>query len=709
MKMIASLDPTTCELMFDAVPAHVVVLSGEDLEITYTNASFRNAAGTEDILGHNFGDFMSRVLNTEDMGVFAEVYATGKGVDIPNFEVQLITPLNESIQLFYRLTVQPLGPKAIVCFAYDVTDHVAESKRADENERHLSFAMKIGQSVGIFEWDVSRDAVVVDKQFLNVFGLPAELSHAPLPLVQFIQAIHEDDRDRVAAAISKTVETGCEYEEQFRVSGADNASRYVLAKGECQRTAFGTPGRFTGVVFDISRQYRDEVALRESEARLRSVMNSLDKGYCIAEMIRDPEGKPIDYRYIEINPRFEEMTGLKDATGHRMLDLVPNLEEKWARIYGRVAYEGETVHFEDYSEAMGRWFSCFATPVQPYGRFAVVFKDTTEERAIQDALLKSEAEFRTITEAMPHLVFRANIMGELDFCSPSLYEFTGLSPKDGDIGGGFAQAIHAEDFQEAVSLWSRSLKSGEAYDHEFRLRHHSGEYRWVLTRTRAVHDKDGNVLQWLGTCTDIHELKLAQEEKQLMLGEMNHRVKNSLAMVHAMVSQTLRQADNIQDASNAIQSRISMMARAHDRLVSSNWLDAHITEVVEAAIDPHRSKAHNFVISGPDLRIGSKQSLALTMALHELATNATKYGALHTPEGTVEITWDIRNIDGQDIFSFSWTEVGGPLVEKPTRKGFGSRMIEQAVAVYFNGEAELEFAPEGLKYNLRADANGVAA
>jgi two-component sensor histidine kinase len=241
------------------------------------------------------------------------------------------------------------------------------------------------------------------------------------------------------------------------------------------------------------------------------------------------------------------------------------------------------------------------------------------------------------------------------------------------------------------------------------LRHHSGEYRWVLTRTRAVHDKDGNVIQWLGTCTDIHELKLAQEEKQLMLGEMNHRVKNSLAMVHAMVSQTLRQADNIQDASAAIQSRISMMARAHDRLVSSNWLDAHISEVVEAAIDPHRSKTHNFVISGPDLRIGSKKSLALTMALHELATNATKYGALNSSEGTVQITWDIQDVDGQDVFSFKWEEVGGPAVEKPTRKGFGSRMIEQAVAVYFNGEAELEFASEGLKYTLRAAANGVTA
>ena len=300
-------------------------------------------------------------------------------------------------------------------------------------------------------------------------------------------------------------------------------------------------------------------------------------------------------------------------------------------------------------------------------------------------------------------------MGELDFCSPSLYEFTGLSPKDGDIGGGFAKAIHAEDFQEAVARWSRSLKSGEAYDHEFRLRHHSGEYRWVLTRTRAVYDKDGNVLQWLGTCTDIHELKLAQEEKQLMLGEMNHRVKNSLAMVHAMVSQTLRQADNIQDASASIQSRISMMARAHDRLVSSNWLDANISEVVEAAIGPHRSNTHNFVISGPDLRIGSKQSLALTMALHELATNATKYGALHTPDGTVEITWGIQSDAEKEIFSFNWKEIGGPVVEKPTRRGFGSRMIEQAVAVYFNGTAELVFAPEGLNYTLSAAADGVSA
>ena len=195
-----------------------------------------------------------------------------------------------------------------------------------------------------------------------------------------------------------------------------------------------------------------------------------------------------------------------------------------------------------------------------------------------------------------------------------------------------------------------------------------------------------------------------------MLGEMNHRVKNTLAMVNVMVSQTLRQSENLKDAQVAIQSRIGMMAQAHDRLIKAAWAQTRILEVIEAALAPHRTGEGRFAIEGPDVPIGSKQALALTMALHELSTNATKYGALSGDgdDGKIAVQWKVAQAsDGAEVFHLSWTESGGPLVTPPSRKGFGSRMIEQALAGYFNGSAELNYAPEGLSFMLQAPLAGL--
>ena len=193
-----------------------------------------------------------------------------------------------------------------------------------------------------------------------------------------------------------------------------------------------------------------------------------------------------------------------------------------------------------------------------------------------------------------------------------------------------------------------------------------------------------------------------------MLGEMNHRVKNSMAMVHAIVSQTLRQADTLENARAAIQSRIAIMAKAHDRLVKATWTETSILEVVEAALMPHSISPGRFRIGGPVLSIGSKQALALTMALHELATNAAKYGSLSTSTGDVVVEWDCVERPTEAEFLLSWKERGGPPVEHPTRRGFGSRMIEQALAGYFDGTAELYYDPDGLRFELKSPFAGLA-
>ena len=338
------------------------------------------------------------------------------------------------------------------------------------------------------------------------------------------------------------------------------------------------------------------------------------------------------------------------------------------------------------------------------GRQHEARKQLEELELRERQLYESQAKFHAITDSVDHMIWSTLPDGYHDYYNSRWYEFTGV-PEGSTDGAAWNGMFHAGDQKKAWALWQHCLTTGETYEVEYRLRHRSGDYRWVLGRAKPVRDENGTIVRWYGSCTDIHEIKMVEQQRQLMLGEMNHRVKNTLAMVNVMVSQTLRQADNLRDAQESIQSRIGMMAQAHDRLINAAWSETHISEVVEAALVPHRTGEGRFAITGVDLPIGSKQALALTMALHELSTNASKYGALSVQGGTVSIAWAV---DGKtELFNFTWTESGGPTVTEPTRRGFGSRMIKQALPGYFTGQAELSYDPDGLKFSLQAPLAGL--
>lgn len=327
-------------------------------------------------------------------------------------------------------------------------------------------------------------------------------------------------------------------------------------------------------------------------------------------------------------------------------------------------------------------------------------RDRMHELQTREAQLHdSEAKFHAIADSVDQMIWSTRPDGFHDYYNHRWYEFTGV-PEGSTDGEAWAGMFHPDDQDRTWARWRQSLETGQPYEIEYRLRHRSGEYRWVLGRAKPVRDATGRITRWYGSCTDINRIKVVEEQLQLMLGEMNHRVKNSMAMVHSIVSQTLRQAETLDQARMSIQSRIGIMAQAHDRLVKATWTETAITEVVEAALGPHRMSADRFRVAGPDLALGSKQALALTMALHELATNAMKYGALSAETGHVQVRWD-RDDDAEPVgFRLSWQEHGGPTVTPPRRQGFGSRMIEQALAGYFDGIAELDYDPGGLRFEL---------
>lgn len=236
-----------------------------------------------------------------------------------------------------------------------------------------------------------------------------------------------------------------------------------------------------------------------------------------------------------------------------------------------------------------------------------------------------------------------------------------------------------------------------------------GNPRYWDVQVSPIRGDQGQITHLLSISRDIteewravSELRDAVERQALLAGELQHRIKNTLAMVGAIANQTMR-GDDVALARKAFNSRLTTLGRAHDILTQTSWTSAPIRNVVDGALASHHGQGH-VDIRGPDLELAPKQALALALAVHELATNAVKYGALSVGGGRVDIAWSNETTGTDPKFRFIWTESGGPQVEPPAddKKGFGSRLIERILANDFAGEVRTSYRPTGVVCELIA-------
>lgn len=199
---------------------------------------------------------------------------------------------------------------------------------------------------------------------------------------------------------------------------------------------------------------------------------------------------------------------------------------------------------------------------------------------------------------------------------------------------------------------------------------------------------------------DITERKRAEEHQRLLMHELNHRVKNTLATVQALVAQTLRTSSSHSEARAAIDARLTALSRAHDVLTRERWDGADLHDIVAQAVEPFALA--RFHVAGPEVRLAPSKALAIAMALQELATNATKYGSLSNTSGQIFLSWRIEGAPSVPCLHFSWQEKGGPPVVPPSRRGFGSRLIERSLAQELEGQVTITFEPDGVICSIEA-------
>jgi len=255
------------------------------------------------------------------------------------------------------------------------------------------------------------------------------------------------------------------------------------------------------------------------------------------------------------------------------------------------------------------------------------------------------------------------------------------------------ETIHPEDRPRILAAIDNAIRNGVDYDVEYRVVLPSGELRWLQARGRAATRADnGGVRRLAGVSLDITERKRAEERQKLLVNELNHRVKNSLATVQSIAAQTLRSVAAPEFFRDAFETRLIALSHTHDLLTRESWAGASLREVFDIELHAMAGEDRvSFTYPG-DVRLNPKAAVALGMGIHELATNAVKYGALSTPEGRVTVDWAIE--DG--VLRLVWTESGGPTVTPPARRGFGARLLERGLAAELSGGVELTYDAAGL-------------
>jgi PAS domain S-box-containing protein len=508
------------------------------------------------------------------------------------------------------------------------------------------------------------------------------------------------------------------------------------------------------LLYSVAEVVVDKMATFISERSWRSMFEQLREGIIVGRVVRDDQGQIIDWLYVEVNEAWGEMVGIdpKSVVGRTVRDVIPGVEDEWVDEFAQVVETGKELRFTRQVGPLNRWYDgyCQATGSES---FVVLFMEVTDRVAAQTALnavqsfttrrqaalieigdrLRATTDPRAIVDIAAEVLARTlgasragygvvdpqddtvDIMA--DWCAPGIESLAGTH-RLRDYGS------FVDDMKQGESVIVTDVET------DVRTRAASGALLEMQVRTlinvplmedgqlagmmivhydratpfgRTEEDFVRAVADRTHAALDEAEVVAAQKLRD---GEISHRLKNSMAMVQAIAFQTLK-GDDIVDRRSAFSSRLTALANAHEMLIQRTWQGAGLRETVVSALTPH-GEPSRFRIEGPEVELNAKQALSISLAVHELATNAIKYGALRNPDGVISITWGFEDRSDQPTtFEWTWQESGGPSVVAPSLKGFGSKLITRALPADFSGQVSILYEPTGVVCHLSCPASSV--
>jgi PAS domain S-box-containing protein len=462
---------------------------------------------------------------------------------------------------------------------------------------------------------------------------------------------------------------------------------------------------------------RPAIESGRTEQAYRALFQSLNDGFCIIEVLVDGAEQAVDFLCIDANAAFERQFG---AQGRRGAETGP-LFAATGEALSKVALSGEPARFEYCDAASDRWFDASAYPVDPpeMRRVAVLLRDITDHKRAESALRESEERLRMALEAGRMGAWRFDLKTGAQEWSRKQFELFGLEPDAGpptrDL---FLSLVLPEDLP-VVEFGPQDLLPGRGFlDSEFRIRRPNGEIRWLVGHTVLRRGADGEALEMIGLNWDITERKRAeaalretQERLQVLVSELQHRTRNLIAVVRAMAHRTMRSSATLSDFMTRFQVRLGALARVQG-LASRVREGRPITfdALIESELAAHAEagEAGRVRLIGPKaigLRPGAVQSLA--MALHELTTNAVKYGAFRHKNGRLVVRWSLEKPEdgGERWLSIDWKESGVEIDARPAHKGQGRELIERALPYQFGARTTFDMEPDGVRCTIRLPLN----
>lgn len=409
-----------------------------------------------------------------------------------------------------------------------------------------------------------------------------------------------------------------------------------------------------------------------------------------------------DWRFTYFNRACQEYFGLprEQVIGRRLPEVLSGIPPQRLEVIA-AALRGEPRDIEFRSGLSGRLIALKAFPID--GGCGVTFRDATDQRRLEAEVVARAAELQTIYESAP--VGLALLDHELRYIrvNAALAAINGL-PAEAHVGRLISEVVPSvadqvcRPFQNVVRTGVAVLDLEVTGDTPAQ----PGLRRTWTENIAPVRHPDGQVRAILVSVLEITARKQAEARAKLLLHELNHRVKNTLATVQSIAAQTMRGRTDLGEFKQAFEARLIAMSSTHDLLTAENWEGAELRELVEREVSPFGEG--RVQITGAPVRLNAGATLALGMVFHELATNAVKYGALSSPEGSTSVEWKVS----EGKLRLVWKESGGPTVHEPERRGFGSRLIERSAEGDLGGSAILHFAPAGLTCFLNLPLDAVA-
>jgi PAS domain S-box-containing protein len=546
--------------------------------------------------------------------------------------------------------------------------------------------------IGYWERDLRTDRVLRSAVVDEIFGFrPGE---AGGDAETFLGRIHPEDRVDMRRLIATAVETGKPFNQMFRITRVDGAMRWIEARADVVTDRQGQPLRLISVLRDVTEQLQAQEALRASEARAAAVRDELEATYATA-----PIGMCMldtDLRYVRINASLAAINGAPAEAhiGRHISEMTPSFAQQHEAALRRVVRTGEPVmNVEVVTEVAGQpgvtrsteesWYPLRDREGRITGVNAVVV-ETTEKRHTEQAL-REALQHRTDTlESISDAFFALSADWRFTYANGRALEMWSLDDAE-VLGRGMLEVFPQLRGSEIHNAYLHAMKARETV-HLETISPVVG--RWLSV---TIYPSAGGGLSVY--FRDINDRRQADERQKLLAAELDHRAKNMLALVQVMLRQT--RAPTVKEFSAAAQGRVAALARAHALLSESRWKGADLKRLIEDELAPYRrSDASRVRFSGPSIQLEPPVAQSLAMVLHELVTNAAKYGALSAPEGRVAIAWE-RRPSGRLVLY--WNETDGPLITTPPkRRGFGTGLIERTVRNQLDGEVHLDWSRNGL-------------